>query len=81
MIKAYVLINVQIGAIPEVIRNLYSVSTIKSAEMTFGIYDVIAVVEVSDVKALAHTVSQDIQTIPGILQTTTCMAVDIRKSS
>ncbi len=75
--KAYVLINVRIGAITEVLRNLRRLPGVKSAEMTFGEYDVIAVVEVPDIETLARQVSREIQTIPDITHTITCLAVDI----
>lgn len=73
--KAYVLINVRTGAIPAVIKNLLSVGSVQSAEMTFGEYDIIATIMVDDVNALAKVISKEVQTIPDILQTTTCMAV------
>ncbi len=75
--KAYILINVQVGTIAEVIRNLHRVPSVQSAEMTFGEYDLIVVVEVPDLKALAKLISTGIQPIPGITRTITCMAVDI----
>jgi DNA-binding Lrp family transcriptional regulator len=77
MMRAYVLINTRIGAIPAVIHNLRSLKTVKEAEMTFGEYDVVVVVEVNDVRQLADVVAKDIQTIPDIIRTTTCMAVKI----
>lgn len=75
--KAYILINVQMGMTQEVLRNLNSLTDVQSAEMTFGEYDVIAVVQTDDLTRLAKLVSNDIQPIPGILHTATCMAVDI----
>lgn len=75
--KAYVLINVRMGAIAGVLSNLRSLAAVKSAEMTFGEYDVIAVVEVPDVKALAKVVYSEIQTIPDVTHTITCLAVDV----
>lgn len=75
--KAYILINVQMGMTQEIIRNLKNLSDVQSAEMTFGEYDVIVVVHVDDVTRLAKLVSNEIQPIPGILHTVTCMAVDI----
>jgi len=75
--KAYILINVRIGAISEVIRNLRKLPSVQSAEMTFGAYDVIAVVQVADLEALAKLISKEIQTIPDITRTITCMAVEV----
>ena len=75
--KAYILINIQIGMTVEVLRNLKSLTPIQNAEMTFGDYDAIAVVQVEDLHALAKLVSTEIQSVPGITQTVTCMAVDL----
>jgi DNA-binding Lrp family transcriptional regulator len=77
MMKAFVLINTKIGAIPAVIHNLSSIQSVKEVEMTFGEYDVIAVVKVDDIKKLANVISKEIQTIPDILRTTACMAVEL----
>ncbi len=75
--KAYILIDIQMGMTPEVLRNLKSLGPIQIAEMTFGEYDAIAVAEVSDVNALASLISKEVQVIPGITNTVTCMAVDL----
>lgn len=77
--KAYVLINVRIGAIAEVVRNLRRLSSVQSAEMTFGEYDVIAVLSAPDMEMLAKVISREVQTIPDITHTITCLAVDITK--
>ena len=77
--KAYILINVRIGAIAEVLRNLRKLPNVQSAEMTFGEYDVIAVIQVPDLDALAQLISNEIQVIPDITHTITCLAVDITR--
>ncbi|MBN1963323.1 MAG: Lrp/AsnC ligand binding domain-containing protein [Anaerolineae bacterium] len=77
--KAYVLINTRIGAIAEVVRNLRRVPSVQSAEMTFGEYDLIAVVSVADLDTLAKVISREIQTIPDVTHTITCLAVDVTK--
>lgn len=77
--KAYILINVRIGSIAEVVRNLRKLPNVQTAEMTFGEYDVIAVVQSPDMESIANMVSREIQTIPDITHTITCLAVDINK--
>ena len=77
--KAYILITVQTGMIPEVVRNLARLSGVHSAEMTFGEYDIVAIVKVADIRALAKLVSREIQPIPGVTHTITCMAIDINE--
>ncbi|MEJ2706256.1 MAG: Lrp/AsnC ligand binding domain-containing protein [Anaerolineales bacterium] len=74
--KAYVLINVRIGGIDEVLRNLRRLEGVIEAHMTFGPYDVVAVVEAADINRLGNMLSAYIHPIPGVLETLTCLAVD-----
>jgi DNA-binding Lrp family transcriptional regulator len=75
--KAYILIKIRTGDVKEVIRQLGKITAVKSAEMTFGPYDAIAVVEQDDVGHLGTLLATVIQPIPGIEQTLTCLAVDL----
>ena len=75
--KAYILIKVRTGEIKEVVKQLRKLPPIKSAEMTFGPYDVIAVLENGDISKVGHVIAAEIQPIPGIEQTLTCLAVDV----
>jgi DNA-binding Lrp family transcriptional regulator len=75
--KAYILIKVRAGEIKEVLKQLRKLESIKSAEMTFGPYDAIAVMESGDIGKVGHAIASDIQPIPGIEQTLTCLAVDV----
>jgi DNA-binding Lrp family transcriptional regulator len=45
--------------------------------MTFGPYDAIAVVEAVDIARLGAITASEIQPIPGVEQTLTCLAVDV----
>lgn len=74
--KAYVLIKVHAGDVPEVLKNLRSVEGVVEAHMTLGPYDAIAVVEFTDVATLGAITARKIQPIPGVEQTLTCLAVD-----
>ncbi|HSQ26493.1 MAG TPA: Lrp/AsnC ligand binding domain-containing protein [Anaerolineales bacterium] len=74
--KAYVLIHVRTGSINEVIRNLKRSSDILEANMTFGPYDIVAVVKATDVNHLGHLIATEIQPIPGVLDTLTCLIVE-----
>jgi len=74
--KAYILIKIRTGEVNEVVKQLRKISAVKSAEMTFGPYDAIAVVENGDVSHLGTLLATVIQPIPGIEQTLTCLAVE-----
>jgi DNA-binding Lrp family transcriptional regulator len=74
--KAYVLINVRPGGVRELVRDLHRVEGIIEANMTFGPYDVVAVLKATDINRLGDIIANDIQSIPGVLETLTCLAVE-----
>lgn len=75
--KAYVLIAAQMGTIAEIVHDLRRLESVRQAEMTFGPYDVIAEVEADSLPALGTVIRQQIQTIPGVNETMTCVAVHV----
>ena len=75
--KAYILIKIHAGEVKQVVKELRKIEFVKSAEMTFGPYDAIAVVETGDISKLGSMLASEIQPIPGIEQTLTCLAVDV----
>jgi DNA-binding Lrp family transcriptional regulator len=74
--KAYILINVRTGYITEVISHLTRIEGVLEANMTFGPYDVVAIVQANDLQGLGQMLSHSVQPIPGIEETLTCLAVD-----
>jgi DNA-binding Lrp family transcriptional regulator len=74
--KAYVLINVRPGEIREVVRQLGRTEGVLEANMTFGPYDAVAILSANDITQLGKIIAQDIQPIPGVIQTITCLAVE-----
>ena len=74
--KAYILINVRTGSIPEVVRNLRHLESVQEAHMTFGPYDVVVTIEANDIAHLGDQIATQIQPIPGILDTMTCLVAD-----
>lgn len=74
--KAFMLIEIRTGEIPEVVRQLKRVESVTEAYMTFGPYDAVAVVSADDVSHLGRIMASVIQPIPGVLDTLTCIAVD-----
>ncbi len=75
--KAYVLLNIRTGEVPQVLNLLGKVRAVSEAHMTFGPYDAVAVMEATDVNAIGRIISGEIQPIPGIEETLTCLAVEI----
>ena len=74
--KAYVMINVRLGSIFEVVNNLREIDGVMEANMTFGTYDVISAIEVEDIHKLGRMIATKIQPIPGIQDTLTCLVIE-----
>jgi DNA-binding Lrp family transcriptional regulator len=74
--KAFMLIEIRTGEIPEVVRQLKRIESVTEAYMTFGPYDAVAVVSADDVSHLGRIMASVIQPIPGVVDTLTCIAVD-----
>lgn len=74
--KAYVMIHVRPGSVPEVVRNLRRLKGVMDAHMTFGPYDVVAIVQSNDINSLGPLIANEVQPIPGVLDTLTCLVVD-----
>jgi DNA-binding Lrp family transcriptional regulator len=75
--KAFIMIKVRAGEVKEVVAQLRKIAGVIEAHMTFGPYDAVAVVEAADIAALGKITALEIQPIPGVEQTLTCLAVDV----
>lgn len=75
--KAYVLINIRTGDVKEIVKTLRRVKGVVEANMTFGPYDAVAVIEADNINRVGETLANEIQPIPGVLETLTCLAVDV----
>ncbi len=75
--KAYVLITIRTGEIKDVLRQLKKVESVKEVNMTFGPYDAVAIIHAQDVNDLGRILAGEVQPIPGVAQTLTCLAVDV----
>ena len=75
--KAYVLIKIRAGEVKDVVRQLRKTEHIVEANMTFGPYDAVAVIEAPDITTIGNLIASSIQPIPGVDQTLTCLAVEI----
>lgn len=73
-VKAYVLIEVEVGKTGEVIQGVQGVEGVKSADSVAGAYDIVAIVEAGDLDALGSLVRQ-LHSISGICKTTTLIGV------
>ena len=76
-VKAFVLIEATVGKTGEVVTALDKVEGVKSAEAVTGPYEVIAVIEMPNVKAVGDLVTKHIHSVSGIARTVTCLAVPL----
>jgi DNA-binding Lrp family transcriptional regulator len=74
--RAYILINVRVGQIRDVVKHLRRAEKVVEANMTFGPYDAVAIAEVADLNELGLLLSSVIQPIPGVIETLTCLAAE-----
>lgn len=73
-VRAYVLIEVEIGKAGEVVEAVQKLKGVKSADSVTGPYDVMATIEVADVDTVGSVVKQ-IHSITGVCKTITCIGV------
>ena len=75
-ISAYVFIECTAGAAREVAREVSKIKGVIRANATTGPYDVIALVEASDMNVLGDFIVTKIQSLSGVLRTQTNVVVD-----
>ena len=77
-IKAYVLIDTQIGSSRNVSDTLKAMQGVETVDSVTGPYDVIAVVGASDLQQITDIVTNQIHSIDGIARTITCLSIGSR---
>ena len=75
-IQAFVFLECTVGKAKEVARKVSELSGVKLAHSVTGAYDVIALIEAPDVGALGTAVVSKIQSVPGVLRTSTNVVVE-----
>lgn len=75
--KAYILINIRMGAVSDVVHHLRRADNVVEANMTFGPYDAVAIIEADNVNQLGRILADVVQPIPGVTETLTCLAVEV----
>ena len=75
MLKAFVLIETDMGASPGVVSFLEATQEVRSADRVTGPHDIIVMVEVADLKALSTWLAGKVHPLPGVKKTVSCVAV------
>ena len=72
--KAYILIETQVGKSRDVAAALRAMPMVPSADIITGAFDIIVRVEAADMVSMADLVTGQVQSIPGVTRTITCVA-------
>jgi DNA-binding Lrp family transcriptional regulator len=64
------------GSLREVLQDLKRLRLVNEAHLTFGPYDALAIIQADDLVTLGRTVFREIQNLPGVVETCTCLMVD-----
>lgn len=75
MIKAYVLVQTEIGEAARVVAAISELPTVTLVVTFMGPYDVIAQVVAPDLNSLGKRSVGEIHSVPGVLRTVTCPVV------
>lgn len=75
MVAAYVLINTQPGAVGEAAKRIVAIPGVRSVDAVTGPFDAIAYAEAGTSDELGRLVVSEIQKVPGIQKTLTCLLV------
>lgn len=76
MTRAYVLIKTEVGKTEAVQQRLRKRQGVEAADVIIGPYDIIAVVQASDLNAVGKLVLTEIHGVDGVENTLTCPVVD-----
>ncbi len=74
-IRAYILINTQIGMTQKVVEELKKIEEIKKLDVIMGPYDIIVELEVPNYEDITKVLLEKLQNIPAINHTMTCPVV------
>jgi DNA-binding Lrp family transcriptional regulator len=76
-VKAYILIQTEVGRAAEVAGMVNEIAGVVSSEDVTGPYDVIVRAEADNVDNLGRMVVAQVQGVPGITRTLTCPVVNL----
>lgn len=75
MPTAFVFINTEPAAMPEVLKKVEAVEGVEEAEMVYGVYDIVAVINVETMDKLKQIIAYQIRRIDKVLSTQTLLVV------
>ena len=76
MPRAFVLVNVESGSEDSILKQLKTISAVKEAYVSYGVYDLIIKVKADTMDELKETVSHKIRSIAKVRSTLTLIMMD-----
>ena len=76
MVRAWILVECEMGRIASAAKELEKLDVLQ-VDATLGPYDVFLYAEKSDVEAMGNFVTDEVQAVPGVQRTTTCLSVKL----
>ncbi len=76
MVKAFVLIGMEAGHSRNLVTSLNGQPGVETVDRVTGPYDVIAVLEASNINAISEIVATGIHSLSGVVRTTTCVSME-----
>ena len=73
--KAYILIETVVGQTKPVADTMRLLSEVKAVDSVTGPYDLIAIVEASDLSAIGELMTRQMHAINGVMRTVTCLVI------
>lgn len=73
---AYVLINTEIGCIPEVLKAVKKIKNVMEAHSVYGVYDIVAKVEAEDMGKLKDVVTWNVRRLNNVRSTLTMIVME-----
>ena len=73
--RAFILIETAVGKTRDVAAILTGLEGVQSADVVTGPYDIIAVLESSNMNSIGELLTGNVHSIPGVVRTVTCVAV------
>jgi len=76
LVRAYILIEMVAGHSRNLVESLQERQVVKELDRVTGPYDVIAVLEATDINRISDIVADEIHSLPGVVRTTTCVSLE-----
>ena len=76
MVRAYIFIEMVAGHSKNLVDRLADQQAVSEIDRVTGPYDVIAVLEASDLDEISKIVTNDVHSLSGVVRTTTCVCLE-----